>query len=85
MADEFLMGGVRPMADFPKTNESPNESKPASVPAGNKEGVGKPFTNANSNGPWITDAAKKGTGGKMEWNKISRMADNHSEFFESHK
>lgn len=52
-----------------------NESKPANVANTDKTGVSKEFTAVNSNGPWICDAGKSGTGAPAsQMGKIDSMA-----------
>lgn len=57
-----------------------NESKPASVPNNDKQRVDKGFTDVTSDGPWVMDAAKSGTGGSVKaWGKIDK-ADTEKDY-----
>ncbi len=84
--DKFLMGGLS-KASVPNTEKITNSendkiSHPADVACGSKQKVDKSFARANSDGPWVVDAAKKG-GSLTPADKL--FPNDHTEFYTSHK
>lgn len=83
--DKFMMNGVKSLGNINQKQNYTDESTPASVPNVDKQRVGDFFKGASSNIPIAADVGKKGIGGTCDFGKISKMADDHSEFYTSKK